>query len=62
MYSAMISKNQTACLHKHLTLRHGGGGLIIWACSRDIRPGHLAVIQSSVVYHKILESNVSPSA
>ena len=38
-------KPNTANQHKHLipTVKHGGGGLMIWACSAATGPGHLAV-------------------
>ena len=55
-------KPNTAYQHKHLipTVKHGGGGLMIWACSAATGPGHLAVINSSV-HQSILESNERPS-
>jgi len=56
----------TAYQHKHLkpTVKHGGGGLMIWPCSAATGPGHFVVIESTMnssVYQSILESNVSPS-
>ena len=43
------------------TVKHSGGGLMIWACVVATVPGHLAVAESTVnssVYQSILESNV----
>jgi len=62
----VLRKPNTAYQHKHLipTVKHGGGGLMIWACSAATGPGHLAVIESTMnssVYQSILESNVRPS-
>ena len=59
-------KPNTAYQHKHLipAVKHGGGGLIIWACSAATGPGHLAVIESTMNssgYQSIPESNVRPS-
>ena len=56
-------KPNTTYQHKHLipTVKHGGGGLMMWACSTTTRPGHLAVIESimnSSGYQSILESDV----
>jgi len=43
-------KPNAAYQHKHLipTVKHGGGGLMIWACLAATGPGHLPV--SSCVY------------
>ena len=59
-------KPNTAYQHKHLipTVKHGGGGLMIWAGSAATVPGHLAVIESTLNssgYQSILELNVRPS-
>ena len=59
-------KPNTAYQHKHLipTVKHGGEGLMMWACSAATGPGHLAVIESTMnssVYQSILESDVRPS-
>ena len=59
-------KPNTAYQHKHLipTVKHGGGGLMFWACSAATEPGHLAVIESTMNssgYQSIQESNVRPS-
>ena len=59
-------KTNTAYQHEHLipTVKHGGGGLVIWACFAATGPGHLAVIESiinSSVYQSILVSNLSDS-
>ena len=50
MHSSMFGENQTAYQHKHLipTVKHGGGGLMIWACSAATGPGQLAVIESTM--------------
>jgi len=53
-------KPNTAYQHKHLTptVKHGGGGLMIWACFAATGPGHLAVIESTMNssgYQSILE-------
>ena len=53
-------KPNTAYQHKHRipTVKLGGGGLMIWACSAATGSGHLAVIESttnSSVYQSILE-------
>jgi len=57
------AKTNTAYQHKHLipTVRHGGGGMMIWACFAAEGPGHLAVIESTMnfsVYQSIVESNM----
>ena len=62
----LVPVTNTAYQHKHLlpTVQHGGGGLMIWACSAATGPGHLAVIESTMNssgYQSILESNVRPS-
>ena len=59
-------KPNTAYQHKHLipTVKHGGGGLMMWACFAATGPGHLAVIESIMNfsgYQSILESDVRPS-
>jgi len=59
-------KPNTAYQHIHLVpaVKHGGGGLMIWACSAATGPGHLADIESTMNssgYQSILESNVRSS-
>lgn len=59
-------KKNMACQHKRLipTVKHGGGGVIIWARSAAVGPWHHAVFESTVnpsVYQSILQSNIRPS-
>ena len=66
MNTTLFGENHMAYWHKHLipTVKHGGGGLVIWACFAATGPGHLAVIESiinSSVYQSILVSNLSDS-
>ena len=45
------------------SVKHGGGGLMIWAHSAATGPRHLAVIESTAnysLYQSIFESNVKP--
>jgi len=54
------TKPKTAYQHTHLipTVKHSGGGLIIWVCSAATGPGHLAIIKSTLsspLYQSILE-------
>jgi len=65
-WKTSVRKPNTAYQHKHLilTVKHGGGGLMLWACSAATGPGHLAVIESTMnssVDQSILESDVRPS-
>ena len=48
MDSTNFGENKTQ--HKPFvpTVKHGGGGLMIWACFAATGPGHLAVIESTV--------------
>jgi len=41
---------QQAYQHKHLipTVKHGGEGVMIWACFAATEPGHLSVIESTM--------------
>jgi len=60
-----MSKVEMFGQHLILTVEHGGGGLMMWACSAATGPGHLAVTESTMnssVYQSILESNVKPAA
>jgi len=43
-----MEKNRTQ--HKYLipTVKHGAGGLMIWACFAGTRLGHLAVISQGL--------------
>jgi len=53
-HSATMAKTQTktntAYQHKDLILavKHGGVGVMIWACFAAKRPGHLAVFESTI--------------
>ena len=54
-------KPNTTYEHKHviLTVKHSGGGVIIWACFTAAGPRHLALIESTMnssVYQSILDS------
>ena len=55
----------TAYEHKHLipTVKHGGGGMMIWACFAVTGPSHLAVFESTMnsAYQSILELNMRSS-
>ncbi|KAF7641700.1 hypothetical protein LDENG_00274330 [Lucifuga dentata] len=48
-----------------LTVKHGGGSILVWACFAAGRPGNLTVIDSlinSSVYQSILDEHVKVSA
>ncbi|MEE6515924.1 hypothetical protein FKM82_025084 [Ascaphus truei] len=64
MRSTMFGENQTQHISLIPTVKHGSGGVMIWACFAATGPGNLAVIESTMnssVYQSILESNVRPS-
>ncbi|KAF7649459.1 hypothetical protein LDENG_00141170, partial [Lucifuga dentata] len=60
-------KASTAFLKKNLvlTVKHGGGSILVWACFAAGGPGNLTVIDSlmnSSVYQSILDEHVKVSA
>uniref|UniRef100_A0A9J8CLU9 Transposase n=1 Tax=Cyprinus carpio carpio TaxID=630221 RepID=A0A9J8CLU9_CYPCA len=59
-------KSNTAFQKKNilLTVKYGGGSVMVWGCFAASGPGRLAVINgtmNSAVYQKILKENVRPS-
>lgn len=59
-------KPNTTYQHKNLspTVKHVGGGVVIWACFVVAGPLKIAItelIMSVSIYHSILETNVRPS-
>jgi hypothetical protein len=59
-------KRNTAFEQKNLipTVKHGGGGIIVWGCFATSGPGQFAIIEStmnSILYQRIIEENVRPS-
>ena len=53
--------------HQNLLMpivKHGGGGVMIWDCFVDTRPGNVVITESTLnssVYQNILEANERPS-